>query len=119
MTVSQDEILGTDYVRDALKTKVNDDMTELFTIAAEVEAGRNGETSLLAKMQALNAAITALTAGGGILITTSDTTPGVGQNKILVGEGLEATVGNAGANETYTIDAADAVGLSFFNSIAF
>lgn len=43
MGTGQDTILGTDTVRDALKTKINDDMAELFAIKSEVEAARDGD----------------------------------------------------------------------------
>ena len=106
MGTGQDTILGTDSVRDALKIKVNDDMTELFAIKSEVEAARDGEASLLAKEQAQDDSIAALAAGSGVLISNNDTTVGYLNGKLVVGSlaGLTLTEQNDGGNETLAID---------------
>jgi hypothetical protein len=76
MTTGQDTILGTDTVQDALKVKVNDDMTELFAISAEVIAARSGSASLLAQIASIQALIAALTPTAGFYSAcTSGTRP--------------------------------------------
>ena len=57
----QDTILGTDTVKDALKTKVNDDMAELHLIKDEVVAARDGESTLLAQIDAIQTSVLAVT----------------------------------------------------------
>lgn len=106
MGTGQDTILGTDTVRDALKTKINDDMAELFAIKSEVEAARDGESSLLAKEQAQDDAIAALAAGSGVVISGNDTTVGYLNGKLVVGSlaGLTLTEQNDGGDETLAID---------------
>jgi hypothetical protein len=103
MTVSRDEILGTDTGYAALVTKVNNDMVELFTIAAEVEAARDGESSLLDKVDAIDAEIAALTVGTGCPVSANDTTPGYLNGKLLGDTDILLTEGSDGGNETLTI----------------
>lgn len=54
------------------------------------------------------AAIAALAAGSGVLVSAGDTTVAYLDTKVLAGEGIDLTKGNAGANETYTISCEDA-----------
>ena len=81
--MGQDTILGTDAVKDALLTKLDNDLAELF------------------------ASVAAIAAGSGIIISLDDTTPGVLDGKILVGDGIDFTVGSPGGNETLTISFGD------------
>jgi hypothetical protein len=77
--MAQDTILGTDSVQAALKTKVNDDMTELFATKTEVENARDGAANLLAQIDSLQALIAALTPAGGVYTAcTAATRPAFG-----------------------------------------
>lgn len=64
--MAQDTIVGTDSVQDALKTKVNNDMTELFATKTEVENARDGSDTLLDQIDALQYSILSLTPSGGM-----------------------------------------------------
>ncbi len=136
MTVSRDPVLKTNTVYTALYTNVNNDMTELFAIAAEVEAARDGETNLLTKVDAIDASIAALTVGTGCPVSSDDTTPGYLNGKLLGDSDILLTEGNDGGNETLTISlqstgqiatlsaaaevmARDTENMSFFCGIAF
>ena len=103
MTVSRDPILGTDTGYAALFTKINNDMTELFAIAAEVEDARDGESTLLAQVNVLQASIAALLAGSGCPVSANDTTPGYLNGKLLGDTDILLTEGSDGGNETLTI----------------
>lgn len=103
MPVSRDAILKTDTAYSALYTKINNDMTELFTIAAEVEAARDGESSLLNQVNALQASIAALLVGSGCPVSANDTTPGYLNGKMLGDTDILLTEGSDGGNETLTI----------------
>ena len=103
MATGQDTILGTDTGAAALLTKVNDDMTELFAIASEVEDARDGESSLLDKVDAIDAEIAALTVGTGCPVSANDTTPGYLNGKLLGDTDILLTEGSDGGNETLTI----------------
>lgn len=106
--MAQQTILGSDTVKDALKTKVNANDTELYTVKTEVEAARDGELSLLAKQQAQDSAIAALAAGSGVVISPNDTTTGFLNGKLIAGEGVDFTENNDGGDETLTISGEDA-----------
>jgi hypothetical protein len=82
--MAQDVVLGTDTVKDALKTKVNDDVAELFAAQA------------------------ALAAGSGVLVSTNDAVVGVLNGKLVAGEAIDFTENNDGANETLTVACEDA-----------
>jgi hypothetical protein len=103
MATGQDTILGTDTGAAALLTKVNDDMTELFAIASEVEDARDGETTLLDKIDAIDAEIAALTVGTGCPVSANDTTPGYLNGKLLGDTDILLTEGSDGGDETLTI----------------
>uniref|UniRef100_A0A6M3ILW6 Putative tail collar protein n=1 Tax=viral metagenome TaxID=1070528 RepID=A0A6M3ILW6_9ZZZZ len=75
---------------------------------AEIVAGRDSEATLLARSQAITAAIAALTVGTGCPVSADDTTPGYLDGKLLAGEGVDFTVGSPAANETLTISGEDA-----------
>ena len=107
-TGGQDTIEKTDSVYTALYTKVNGDITELFTYATEIENARDGEANLLAKEDAQDAVIAALTAGSGVLVSSNDTTIGHLNGKLVAGEGVDLTEGNDGGDETLTISGEDA-----------
>ena len=77
--MAQDTIVGTDTVKDALLTKTNDDVTELF------------------------AAIAALVAGSGVLVSSNDDTIGYLNGKLVAGYNLTFTEGDDGSDETLTI----------------
>lgn len=76
MATGQDTILNTDKVVDALVTKINDDMAELF------------------------AAVAALTAGSGVLTSAADTTQGYLATKI---EGLAYEIDSPAADENFRV----------------
>ena len=108
MATGQDTILGTDTVKDALKTKVNDDMTELFAILDEVEAARDGENTLLDQINILQLGISALAAESGAVVSADDKTVGFLDGKLLAGEAIDLTVGDPAGDETLTISCEDA-----------
>ncbi|MDY6827233.1 MAG: hypothetical protein SVV67_08720 [Bacillota bacterium] len=99
MTVSRDALLKTDTVYSALYTKVNGDMTELFSIAAELEAARDGESTLLDKIDAIDDAIAALTVGTGCPVSANDAVPGYLNGKLKAGEAIVLTELYDGADE--------------------
>jgi hypothetical protein len=141
--VSRDAILKTDTVKDALYTKANDDMTELFAIALEVETARGGEDDLDARLDGVDDSIAALTVGTGCPVSANDTTPGYLNGKLLGNTDILLTEGDDGGDETLTISlkstgqiatlttsisnletnmtklVMDAENLAFFGSIAF
>lgn len=69
----------------------------------EVTAARKSEESLLAQINAILSSISGLVAGSGISISATDTTIGVMEDKLLAGNGISLTIGNAGGNETMTV----------------
>ena len=76
--MSQDTIIGSDIVRDAFE-KLNGDIAELF------------------------AYYTAIAAGSGVLVSSTDTSIGYLNGKLVAGNFITLTVGNAGGDETLTI----------------
>lgn len=65
----------------------------------------------------LIAAVGALSAGAGLIISSNDTTVGTFIAKVLAGEGIKLTENNDGGNETVTVDIDD--DYAFFCSMAF
>lgn len=106
--MAQDTILGTDSVKDALKVKVNDDMTELFLIKTEVEAARDGESSLLDQIDDIQSNVAALTVGTGCPVSSNDANPGYLNGKLVAGEAIDLTEGSDGGDETLTISCENA-----------
>lgn len=78
--MARDAILSTDRVADALKVKINDDMTELFD------------------------AILALAAGSGVVISAADIAMGFLVNKLLGSSGIRFDIGVPGGDETLIAD---------------
>ena len=76
--MGQDTILGTDTTADALITKINNDIAELFSAVAALS-------------------------GSAILISENDSTPGFFDGKAVAGEGITFTINNEGGNESLTI----------------
>lgn len=117
----------TTTVKDAILTKLINDLTELFAasaaISTEVEDARDGETDLLTKIDAIDTAVGALASGSGVVISANDTTAGFLNGKMLAGEGIDFTEGNDGGNETLTILCEDATsankGIASFDTGAF
>jgi hypothetical protein len=101
--MSQDTILGTDTGYEAFITKINNDFTECFVNIAEVVAGRSGYDSLILKMNQLDSAILAVTAGNGSLVSANDTTPGFLNGKMAAGDWITLTEGNDAGDETLTV----------------
>lgn len=116
-----DYTLTTQRVNQILETLAGD-MVELFAIAAEVEAGRDGAASLLAQINTIQASITALSVGSGCPVSEDDASAGVLDTKILVGNassvsaytaddtltasdmiGMTKTIGDPGGDETLTL----------------
>ena len=85
MGTGQDQILGTDTVRDALKTKVNDDIAELFDKI------------------------------GSVCVSSNDTTEGYLNGKLDVDDGLTLTENNDGGDETLTLGLGDTSAFSYGN----
>jgi len=79
-----------------------------WAILQEVADARDGEANLLAKIDAIDASIAALTVGTGCPVSANDTTSGYLNGKLLAGEGIDFTEGNDGGDETLTILAEDA-----------
>jgi len=125
MASGQDVITGTRTVRDALLTDVNDDIAELHLIKDEVVAARDGEVSLKAQIDALQAALVGVANGAGILVSINDTTPGFLNGKLVGGSDILLTENNNGGNETLSAtlkdnnQIADLESQTFFNGLAF
>jgi len=101
-------ILGSDSVKNALKTKANAGFDDTDTNTAEIVAARDSEASLLAQIDALQASIAVLVATSACPVSADDTTPGYLDGKLLAGEGIDFTVGSPAGNETLTIAGEDA-----------
>jgi len=81
--MSQDTVIGTDSVLNAILTKINGDIAELFS------------------------AVVALS-GSAVLISANDSTPGFLDGKAVAGNAIDFTVtSDAEGNETLTIAFAD------------
>lgn len=117
----------TTTVKDAILTKLVNDLTELFLIATEVAAARDGQANLLAKIDSMDAydvelvdarsgyanllakisamdtAITAAIAGSGVWVSSNDTTTGYLNGKLVAGNRAVFTENNNGSNETLTV----------------
>ena len=76
--MGQDTILGTDKTVDALITKINDDMAELFSAVAALS-------------------------GSAVLVSDNDSTPGFLDGKAIAGDGITFTVNNDGGDESLSI----------------
>ena len=83
--MAQDTIVGTDTVKTALLTNVNNDFTELY------------------------AAYAALVAGSGVLVSSDDEDIGYLNGKLLAGDNITFTEGSPGEDETLTIDMSQGV----------
>lgn len=79
--MSQDTLLSSDSVKDALLTKVNNDIGELFTSVA------------------------ALAGESGVLVSSNDSTVGYLNGKLVAGDNAVLTENNDGGNETLTVNA--------------
>lgn len=79
--MAQDTLLSSDSVKDALLTKVNNDIAELF------------------------ASVAALTAESGVLVSSNDSTVGYLNGKLVAGDNAVLTENNDGGNETLTVNA--------------
>lgn len=76
--MGQDTVLGTDTAVDALITKINNDIAELFSAVAALS-------------------------GSAIQVSDDDSTPGYLDGKAVAGDGITFTVNNDGGNESLTI----------------
>jgi hypothetical protein len=80
-----------------------DTRLDLYDVnTAEVVAARDGESSLLAKEQAQDASILAVTAANGSLISSGDTTPG-----FLDGKAITSGVNTVAKTSGYVVTASD------------
>ncbi len=70
----------------------------------EVENARDGEATLLAQINSLQAQITALSQSNGSLVSSDDTTAGYLDGKLIAGNNMIFTVGSPAGNETLTIE---------------
>jgi len=122
---TQSTILATDLGSEAFLDKINVDLEYLFEIADEVEDARDGETVLADQIEAIQNSILALVAGGGVLVSSDDTTVGYLNGKLVGDDDILLTEGSGGANETLTVSIkdsnklADIESLSFFYATAF
>ena len=104
--MAYNDFTGATQASVALLTNIKGMLSELYTTyVAEIEAGRDGESSLLDKMNALDTAIAALAAGSGVIVSANDTVVGVLNGKLVAGTGISLTEGNDGGDETFTIAA--------------
>jgi len=71
--MAQKQIVGSDSVKDALKTDSQDNFTELYGVQTEVVNARDGESTLLAQVDALQASIAAIVAGNVAWVYTAKT----------------------------------------------
>ena len=99
------DIVGSDSVKDALKTKCNAAFDQSDTTKTEVENARDGETNLLTQIDQLQASITALMAGSGCPVSANDASAGYLNGKLVAGNFISLTEGNDGGDETLTIAA--------------
>ncbi len=90
---------------------------DLTGTSAEVIAGRDGETSLLAKNNQQDVAIAALAAGSGIVVSAADTTAGFVDGKFTSDGSIEYNIESPGGNETMNLSVDDSY--SFFAAIGF
>ena len=122
---TQSTILATDLGSTAFLDKINVDLEYLFEIADDVEDARDGETTLADQIEAIQNSILALVAGGGVLVSSDDTTVGYLNGKLVGDNDILLTEGSGGANETLTVSIkdsnklADIESLSFFYATAF
>lgn len=97
----------------------NSNFANVWPYLAEIENARDGESTVLAKMNAIDANIATLTVGTGCPVSSNDTTPGYLNGKLVAGSGIELVEGNDGGNETLTVSAADMESMAFFYGIHF
>jgi hypothetical protein len=79
----------------------------LGDLSTEVEAARDGYSTLLEKEQAQDTAISAATSGSGVLVSAADTTIGYLNGKLVAGRGVSFSVSNPGGNESMAINVGD------------
>lgn len=117
--MAQATILGTDLVKDALKTKTNDNFTETYgditALETEVHNARNStvtstnHANLDARLEANETAMAVLSAGSGTTVSANDAVVGTlyGTNgtdgKVRVSGDLSIAEGNNGGDEYITI----------------
>jgi microcystin-dependent protein len=97
-----DEVMAARDGEVNLLTQINLLQSLISGNITEVQNARDGESTLLAQIDSLQLSIAALAAGSGIVISSGDTTAGFADTKLLAGDYITATKGNAGANETLT-----------------
>ena len=83
------------------------DLPELYETRTEVTAARDGQSTLLAKINVLKAAIAALASGSGVTCSSNDTTTGTLSTKIIPGNKTYAHT------DDYTVLAADLTAVRF------
>lgn len=105
-----DTITGQDTVKVALLTNTNAVISEALVNATDIDSAEANIAANTADIATNTSAISALSAGSGITVTSSDTTVGVAEDKLLAGTGLDATVGNPSGDETYTFALSDDAG---------
>jgi len=112
--MAKENYTGATTVKDALLILLQNDLDELFTNVTEVQTARDGEASLLGKIDAVQAyfqalmdamavSIAALSAASGVLISSNDIAVGYLNGKLAAGDGISLTEGSDGGNETLTI----------------
>ena len=110
--MSVSTILGSDTVRDALKTKVNANDSNLDTrvsaLEGEVEDARGSDVDVNTRIVEIETDIASIAAGSGVIVSVDDATVGVLDGKLLAGEAIDFAVDNDGGDETLTISCEDA-----------
>lgn len=101
------EIIDARDSKATLLAKQQQQDSDHASLANEVTAARDGELTLLAKEKAQDSAIAALVAGSGVKVSDSDQVVGGLADKLLAGAHINFSLGNAGANETLTVNLAE------------
>ena len=84
----------------SLLFKEQDQDTNIASVTNEVIAARDGKGNLLAQIDDLQAAIIALLVGSGVPVTANDTTPGYLSTKVVSTDGsVSFSVSNPGGDE--------------------
>lgn len=111
--MTQSIILGSDYVKAALKTKVNNNFTETYDDIATNEDDIDTNTAAIAvntaAIAALASAVASIAAGSGARVSANDTTIGDLNGKLVEAENIVFAENNDGGSETLSISAKETI----------